>query len=266
MDNQESQELFLPLHCLIPIEVREDKEIPSEAKIYFGELNVLSHKFGYCFASDESLAKMKGVSIKTIERWHKVLEKRGYIFRDTKNMPTKSDDKKLHWVKKRRIYVGKEFSKNFCGTLKNEGTNGPLKNEGRNSKLINNQPPIQDSGGGDEKKKEKKVEPKRDSKVSPIKKRENNEKVNNHSREKPSSSESVPRRKSVDIQIISYETACEWLNSMGYSKKDINRLCSRENWQMVYTAREEMNLETDLKKPLGWLRNKLRNLNENGEL
>ena len=126
-DQEKSEDLYLPLHCLVPLSVREDPTVPAEAKIYLGELNVLACKFGYCFASDEQLAKMKGVSIDTIKRWHKILEEGKHIYRDTNNIQVKTDDGKFHWRKKRRIYL--TDSKNFTEGVKNNTSNEGVKND-----------------------------------------------------------------------------------------------------------------------------------------
>lgn len=75
--------LYLPKFCIIPLAARLDNDLPDAAKIYLGELNALTNKHGYCWASDDELAKMKGVSEKTIQRWHSALEEKGFIRRDT---------------------------------------------------------------------------------------------------------------------------------------------------------------------------------------
>jgi hypothetical protein len=134
--SEDYQKLEIPYVCVIPSAVRLNKKIPDAAKIYLGELVVLAGKFGYCYASDEQLAEMKEVSIATIERWHLLLEREGFIWRDTKNIPQKIDGK-LHWKRKRKIYLDQSFSRKKCGPLKNEGTNDPLKNEGTNDPLKN---------------------------------------------------------------------------------------------------------------------------------
>ena len=83
-----SNTLELPSTCIIPAFVRSNKNLPDAAKIYYGELFVLASKFGYCFATDEQLSKMKEVSIGTIERWNLLLEDEGLINRCTRSVPT----------------------------------------------------------------------------------------------------------------------------------------------------------------------------------
>jgi len=127
----ELKEILLPEYAILKSPIRECKNIPPEAKIYFGELVVLSNKFGYCFAFDEQLAKMKGVSIKTIERWNMLLEKEGFIRRDTKSVPCTMENKdKFKWKRKRKIFIFENPSNNFTEPLNSEGIIEPLKNEG----------------------------------------------------------------------------------------------------------------------------------------
>lgn len=107
MSEHTESKLYLPKHCIVPLEVRLDDSIPDGAKIYLGELNVLANKFGYVFASDEALAEMKGMSVRSIERWHEVLEKGGHIYRQTWREHYKDDNEKGVKIKsKRRIYIG----------------------------------------------------------------------------------------------------------------------------------------------------------------
>ena len=104
-DHNENK-LYLPKLCVVPLRVREDNSIPDAAKIYIGELNALTNKFGYAFASDEALAEMKGVSIQTIERWNMLLEKGGHIYRETtKEHDTAEDQRGVLIRTKRKIYI-----------------------------------------------------------------------------------------------------------------------------------------------------------------
>ena len=140
-------DLELPFVALIPYSVQIDDTIPDAIKIYFGQIVALSKRFGYIFATDEALAKMKNTSIKNIERWHKLLEDAGHIKRETYNVHEKNDSGKWLWKKKRKIYINESFtrkkepkeenSNNVCEPLKNEGSIEPLKNEGYNKTLLN---------------------------------------------------------------------------------------------------------------------------------
>ena len=63
----------------IPIRILEDQKLTSTAKILYGRLKLLSHKDGYCYASNSHLASLLNVSNRTITRLIKQLELLGYI-------------------------------------------------------------------------------------------------------------------------------------------------------------------------------------------
>lgn len=63
----------------IPINILEDENLSSNAKILYGRLKLLSHKDGYCFASNNHLANLLKVSTRTITRLIKQLELYNYI-------------------------------------------------------------------------------------------------------------------------------------------------------------------------------------------
>lgn len=88
----ETTVLYLPKYCILKSPIKENRSIPDAAKIYFGELAVLASrrekrklfsKYNHIPYSDEQLAEMKGVDVKTIKRWHEDLEKEGFIERVT---------------------------------------------------------------------------------------------------------------------------------------------------------------------------------------
>ena len=105
-----SYSLELPYIASIPYKVQIHETLSFAAKLYFGQIVPLAHKYGYMFATDEQLSKMKGVSTRTIQRYHQELEDAGFIYRDTCNYPLKGEDGKFSWVKKRRIYITDAFT------------------------------------------------------------------------------------------------------------------------------------------------------------
>ena len=125
--------LYLPKYCLVPLEARLNNKLSEAAKIYLGELNVLSNRYGYWRGSDEELAEMKDVTVRTILRWHAELEKHGFIRRDTWKEHSKVEGQKgIRIETKRKIYIVEEPSKKHI-----EPTPGDSKND--------NGPPLEDS-------------------------------------------------------------------------------------------------------------------------
>ncbi len=145
MTDKSNSTLYLPVLCVVPIEARRDKTLTDAAKIYLGELNVLAQGYGYCWASDENLAQMKGVCLRTIKNWNTELTAGGYITRDTWRSHVMSPETgKLELKTKRKIYVTHSDSKNLSEghkiALHCEGHKIALHCEGQNSALIKKEP------------------------------------------------------------------------------------------------------------------------------
>lgn len=60
-------------------EIKNDKTLPSLAKLLYGDICTLAKKHGVCFATNEYFAKEYGVSRRTISRNVKALQERGLI-------------------------------------------------------------------------------------------------------------------------------------------------------------------------------------------
>jgi len=106
--------LEMPYAAIIPFKILADKQLHATAKIFYGCLVGLAKNEGYCYASDDQLAEMFGVTDRQINRWLGLLEKKNYISRHTVNLPHRNDDGVTFWRKTRKIYVGDGFSKNVC--------------------------------------------------------------------------------------------------------------------------------------------------------
>lgn len=63
----------------IPGEIIGDSKINFGAKLLFGKIQSLSHKEGFCWSRNKYLAKLMGVSARTIQRWVETLKKNNYI-------------------------------------------------------------------------------------------------------------------------------------------------------------------------------------------
>lgn len=124
-------ELSLPYVAHMPYKV-QISDISDAAKIYYAQITGLAVKYGYIFATDEQLAKMKSTSVRNIERWNLEIERAGFIRRETFNRPSRlSKEEKIEWKKVRKIYITdgfsnpntRENSKKVTETLKNEEKN-----------------------------------------------------------------------------------------------------------------------------------------------
>jgi len=128
-DNQNHKtKLYLPAYCIMQIEIRECSQVSESAKIYFGELSVLASKYQHIPYSDEQLAEMKKVSIRTIKRWHVELKEAGFIVSEEKNIPYKNEEEKWLWKNSRRMFLNQTPSKKDHDSAKNVPVDDSAKN------------------------------------------------------------------------------------------------------------------------------------------
>lgn len=66
-------------YAIIPAPVRYCKELPSSAKLLFGEITALCTREGYCWASNAYFQHLYDVDRSTIQRWLSSLAKQGFI-------------------------------------------------------------------------------------------------------------------------------------------------------------------------------------------
>lgn len=66
-------------YSIIPANVRYDKNLKANEKLLYGEITALTHKKGYCFASNNYFAELYGVSKTSISKWINNLIKYGYV-------------------------------------------------------------------------------------------------------------------------------------------------------------------------------------------
>lgn len=66
-------------YAIIPAEIRYDEDLIPNAKLLYGEITALCNKKGYCWATNDYFAALYKTSEKTITRWVKNLETKGYI-------------------------------------------------------------------------------------------------------------------------------------------------------------------------------------------
>ena len=111
-------------YAILPATVRYDKRLTANAKLLYAEITSLTHKTGYCYATNEHFADLYDVNQNTVREWMSQLEKAGYINRE---ILYKENTKE---VSERRIRIFELPPLNFQPTP-------PLNFEGDNNKDIN---------------------------------------------------------------------------------------------------------------------------------
>lgn len=102
-DNYPQHNFFL----LIPSHVADDPDIDDSTSMLYGRLNALSNREGFCWASDQYLADLTKCKLRSIQERLNLLEKKGYIVRDTKK-------EGMAW--KRKIYVRNDVKINLTNS------------------------------------------------------------------------------------------------------------------------------------------------------
>jgi Helix-turn-helix domain len=97
--------LYFPDIAYIPYQLQVSEVLSDSAKIYCGQLKSICLRFNYVWATDEELASLKGVSKRTIQRWHDELEQAGFISRKCKNKFTDKEGEKRKWIRTRKMFV-----------------------------------------------------------------------------------------------------------------------------------------------------------------
>lgn len=85
-------------YSVIPATVLYNKELKANEKLLYAIINSLANKEGYCFATNEYLAKKLGVHRKTVSNWITHLEDKKFIITEV----IKNENQQ---VLKRKIYI-----------------------------------------------------------------------------------------------------------------------------------------------------------------
>lgn len=88
----------------LPTAIWFNENIELAAVKLYALIRNLTHKYGYCFATNEYLSELMKANISSIKRWLSMLKKEGYIEIET-------DKKGIHW--QRRIYLSDVFKKSL---------------------------------------------------------------------------------------------------------------------------------------------------------
>ena len=70
------------LYYVIPAHIYEDENLLSDEVLFYALISNLSNRSGFCYASNQWLAKKRKVDIRTIQRWIEKLEDLKYIKRE----------------------------------------------------------------------------------------------------------------------------------------------------------------------------------------
>ena len=97
MDQEHEQAVVKPGYwAVIPAAVRYDPDLSCGAKLLYAEISSLTDQTGYCWATNAYFQALYTVTERTVIRWLKDLEDRGYILTENRQ----------GGKARRRIYVG----------------------------------------------------------------------------------------------------------------------------------------------------------------
>ena len=148
----------------IPSKVRYDRDLKPNAKLLYAEINALADYKGYCWATNEYLAKLLDISRRTVQELVSALAEKGYVEVEVVR------DERTNEVVERRIWVDVSMRNSTPPSCENphdpscENSHDPscenLHVE-QDINLLNEIPPIVPQDGGQAPKpKRKRKEPK----------------------------------------------------------------------------------------------------------
>lgn len=70
-------------YAILPANVRYDKNLSANEKLFYAEITALAQQDGVCSASNGYFAELYGVSRNTISRWINQLKDSGYVTTET---------------------------------------------------------------------------------------------------------------------------------------------------------------------------------------
>ena len=121
--------------AVIPASVRYDKNIPSGAKLLFGEISSLCNKKGYCWAGNAYFAELYNASERTIINWINSLKESGHIAVSYKYVPGKKE------VESRIIRLSEPFKPQSGKNTENPEETAPEGSTEHSEVVKNSSPP-----------------------------------------------------------------------------------------------------------------------------
>lgn len=130
-------------YAVIPADIRYDDDLIPSAKLLYGEITALCNKKGYCWATNEHFAKLYKTSEKTISRWVKNLEEKGYLATTVQTFRYNDGTvKKVRYIfldKNKMSHMDKNVSDHMDkNVLDQPDENVPYNNKVNNTKINNN--------------------------------------------------------------------------------------------------------------------------------
>lgn len=146
--------------AVLPAKVRYDKNLRPNAKLLYAEITALAGAAGYCWATNEYLAQLFGISARTVSDLIGTLAKSGYVRVEVLRDPVTNE------VQERRIWVDFDapedggdvpppLAKNGDTPIAENEDTPPAENSGtplaengdkNNIKIFNNNPPTPQRG------------------------------------------------------------------------------------------------------------------------
>ena len=107
--SNEHKKLDHPYLSVMPYNILSDESLSEGAKLHFCYLSALAKNEGYCWATNEQLAEVQEKSVKSIVRYNTELRTNGHIIIEPNRIPYKTEDGKLLWKNRKKIYVDLAF-------------------------------------------------------------------------------------------------------------------------------------------------------------
>lgn len=128
--------------AVLPASVRYDQELRPNAKLLYAEITALATATGYCYAWNETLGKLYGLSGRTVSDLVGTLARRGYITVEVLRDPkTNEVTERRIWVDRPRIVENYPIAENGDTPIADFGVTPIAKNgEKNNISSFNNTP------------------------------------------------------------------------------------------------------------------------------
>lgn len=140
--------------AILPADVRYDKSLRPNAKLLYAEIQALSGTEGYCWAENDYLAKLYGMTTRSVTSLVSQLAERGYVRVEVIR------DENTNEVLQRRIWPARNEAQIFATPPEKNVVTPPEKNfDYINNNIYYNPPIVPPEGGGTRKTRKTKSAP-----------------------------------------------------------------------------------------------------------